>query len=51
LQVLDTRSGAVSVANPTFAIAGPADMTLDDHGKLWVPGMLEGKVYRINVRP
>jgi hypothetical protein len=51
LQVLDTRSGAVSVANPTFAIAGPADMTLDDQGKLWVPGMLEGKVYRINARP
>jgi len=50
LQVLDTRSGAVSVVNPTFAIAGPADMTLDDHGNLWVPGMLEGKVYLISVR-
>jgi hypothetical protein len=51
LQVLDTRTGSVSVANPTFSIAGPADMTRDDQGKLWVPGMLEGKVYRINLRP
>jgi hypothetical protein len=32
-------------------IAGPADMFLDDQQKLWVPGMMEGKVYRMTVRP
>jgi opacity protein-like surface antigen len=51
LQILDTRTGKVSVANEKMPIAGPADMFLDDQGKLWVPGMLEGKVYRMTVRP
>lgn len=51
LQVLDTRTGKVSVANEKTPIAGPADMFLDDQGKLWVPGMMEGKLYRMTVRP
>jgi len=51
LQVLDTRTGKVTVANEKMPIAGPADMFLDDQGKLWVPGMMEGKVYRMTVRP
>ena len=51
LHVLDTRTGKVNVANEKSPIAGPADMFLDDHGKLWVPGMMEGKVYRMTVRP
>lgn len=51
LQVLDTRTGKVTVANEKTPIAGPADLFLDDQGKLWVPGMLEGKVYRMTVRP
>jgi hypothetical protein len=51
LHVLDTRTGKVSVANEKSPIAGPADMFLDDQGKLWVPGMMEGKVYRMTVRP
>ena len=51
LHVLDTRTGKVSVANPKNPIAGPADMFLDDQRKLWVPGMMEGKVYRMTVRP
>lgn len=50
LQVLDTRSGRVEVANANIPLAGPADLFLDDQGKLWVPGMLEGKVYRMNLR-
>jgi len=50
LQVLDTRSGQVSVANPKIPLAGPADIFLDDQGKLWVPGMMEGKVYRMTLR-
>jgi hypothetical protein len=50
LQVLDTRTGQVSVANEKIPLAGPADMTLDDQGKLWVPGMMEGKVYRMTLR-
>ncbi len=51
LNVLDTRTGKVSVANPNHPIAGPADMFLDDQNKLWVPGMMEGKLYRMMVRP
>lgn len=51
LQVLDSRTGKVSLANASTPIAGPADMFLDDQGKLWVPGMMEGKVYRMTVRP
>lgn len=51
LQVLDTRSGKVTVANEKTPLAGPADLFLDDRNKLWVPGMLEGKVYRMSVRP
>jgi hypothetical protein len=51
LQVLDTRSGKVSVANEKIPLAGPADIFLDDRNKLWVPGMMEGKVYRMSVRP
>lgn len=51
LQVLDTHSGKISVANEKIPLAGPADIFLDDHGKLWVPGMMEGKVYRMSVRP
>jgi hypothetical protein len=50
LQVLDTRTGQVSVANDKTPIAGPADICLDDQGKLWVPGMMEGKVYRMTLR-
>ncbi len=50
LQVVDTRTGQISVANPRIPIAGPADMFLDDQGKLWVPGMMEGKVYRMTLR-
>jgi hypothetical protein len=51
LHVLDTRTGKVTVAAMKTSIAGPADMFLDDQGKLWVPGMMEGKVYRMTVRP
>ncbi len=51
LQVLDTHTGLVSVANEKIPLAGPADIFLDDQGKLWVPGMMEGKVYRMSVRP
>jgi hypothetical protein len=50
LHVLDTRTGQISVANEKTPIAGPADMFLDDQGKLWVPGMMEGKVYRMTLR-
>ncbi len=50
LQVLDTRSGQVSVANVGTPVAGPAGLFLDDQGKLWVPAMLEGKVYRMTLR-
>lgn len=51
LQMLDTRTGKVSAVAMKTPIAGPADMFLDDQGKLWVPGMLEGKLYRMTVRP
>ncbi len=50
LQVLDTRTGKVTVANEKIPVAGPADLFLDDEGKLWVPGMMEGKVYRMILR-
>lgn len=50
LQVLDSRTGKVTVANDKLPIAGPADIFLDDQGKLWVPGMMEGKLYRLTVR-
>jgi len=50
LQVLDTRTGTVSVINQNIPLAGPADIFLDDRNKLWVPGMLEGKVYRMNLK-
>jgi hypothetical protein len=51
LHILDARTGKVTLANEKLPIAGPADMVLDDQGKLWVPGMMEGKVYRMTVRP
>jgi hypothetical protein len=51
LQVLDARSGKITVANEKTPLAGPADLFLDNQGKLWVPGMMEGKVYRMSVRP
>lgn len=50
LQVIDTQTGGISVANPKLLIAGPADLFLDDTHVLWVPGMLEGKVYRLRLR-
>ncbi len=50
LQLVDTRTGQISVVNEKMPIAGPADMFLDDQGKLWVPAMMEGKVYRMNLR-
>jgi hypothetical protein len=50
LQVLDTRTGQISVANEKTPVAGPADLFLDDQGKLWVPGMMEGKVYRMTLK-
>jgi DNA-binding beta-propeller fold protein YncE len=50
LQVLDTQTGKVTVANEKTPLAGPADIFLDDQGKLWVPGMMEGKVYRMTLR-
>jgi hypothetical protein len=50
LQVLDTRTGKVTVANEKTPVAGPADIFLDDQGKLWVPGMMEGKLYRMTLR-
>ncbi|MDO9227372.1 MAG: hypothetical protein Q8M09_11980 [Pseudomonadota bacterium] len=50
LHVLDSHSGKISTANPNTPLAGPADLFLDDQGKLWVPGMMEGKVYRMSVR-
>lgn len=50
LQVVDTRTGQISVAKAQNPVAGPADIFLDDQGKLWVPGMMEGKVYRMTLR-
>ncbi len=51
LQMLDTRTGKASAVAMKSPIAGPADLFLDDQGKLWLPGMMEGKVYRMTVRP
>jgi hypothetical protein len=51
LQILDTRTSKVTAVAMKAPIAGPADMFLDDQQKLWVPGMMEGKVYRMTVRP
>ncbi len=51
LHVLDTRAGKLAIATQQSPISGPADMFLDDQGKLWVPGMMEGKVHRMGVRP
>jgi hypothetical protein len=50
LQVLDSSTGRSAVANPGIPLAGPADIYLDDQGKLWVPAMMENKVYRMNLR-
>lgn len=50
LQVVDTRTGQIGVASAKIPLAGPADLFLDDQGKLWVPGMMEGKVYRMTLR-
>ena len=50
LQVLDTQTGQISLANEKTPVAGPADIFLDDRDKLWVPGMMEGKVYRMTLR-
>ncbi len=51
LHLLDTRTAKISLAEMKSPVAGPADMFLDDQRKLWVPGMMEGKVYRMSVRP
>ncbi len=50
LQILDTRTGSAGVVSAAAPIAGPADIFLDDQDKLWVPGMMEGKLYRMSVR-
>lgn len=47
LHLLDARTGKMEIIQaPT--IAGPADMTLDGN-TLWVPGMMEGKVYKLQL--
>ena len=51
LHLLDTRTAKLSLVEMKSPVAGPADMFLDDAGKLWLPGMMEGKVYRMGVRP
>ena len=51
LHLLDTRAAKISLVEMKSPVAGPADMFLDDTGKLWLPGMMEGKVYRMSVRP
>jgi hypothetical protein len=51
LHLLDARTGKATIINEKNRIAGPADIFRDDQGKLWVPAMMEGKVYRMNVRP
>jgi hypothetical protein len=51
LHLLDTRTAKISLVEIKSPVAGPADMFLDDQGKLWLPGMMEGKVYRMSVRP
>ena len=50
LQVVDTRTGSITQLGLKSPVAGPADIFLDDDGKLWVPGMMEGKVYRMTLR-
>jgi DNA-binding beta-propeller fold protein YncE len=50
LQVLDSASGQVTSLRAPVPLAGPADIFLDDQGKLWVPGMMEGKVHRMTLR-
>ncbi len=50
LQLLDTRLGSDSIVNPALHIGGPADMTLDGN-TLWVPAMMEGKVYKLTFSP
>lgn len=49
LHWLDTRTGRQEIVKAPV-IAGPADMTLDGN-TLWVPGMMEGKVYKLELRP
>jgi hypothetical protein len=51
LYLLDARTGKATIINEKHPIAGPADIFRDDQGKLWVPAMMEGKVYRMSVRP
>lgn len=51
LHLLDTRTGKSQVVALKHPVAGPADIFLDDQNKLWLPGMMEGKVYRLSVRP
>jgi len=51
LHLLDTRTAKLSLVEMKTPVAGPADMFLDDQGKLWLPGMMEGKLYRMSVRP
>lgn len=50
LQLLDETSGQVAQVRAPLPLAGPADLCLDDQGKLWVPAMLEGKVHRLTLR-
>lgn len=49
LQLLDTRTGRRETVR-SIPFGGPADMTLDGD-TLWVPGMMEGKVYRLRLSP
>ncbi len=50
LQLIDARTGRITLASGKLNVAGPADIFLDDQRKLWVPGMMEGKVYRMSLR-
>ncbi len=47
LHWVDARTGEVTQMRAPV-MAGPADLTLDGT-RLWVPAMLEGKVYRLNL--
>jgi len=49
LQLLDTRTGRQETVR-SIPFGGPADMALDGD-TLWVPGMMEGKVYRLRLSP
>ncbi len=49
LQMVDTRTGRITTLAVKTPLAGPADIFLDDQGKLWVPVMLAGKVYRMHL--